>query len=124
MITQQIQHHSRRLHGDISRPHSADGAQLLFKLAAATGVDRQVAAVVRARRDFVDEQLPVAAGKEFHTQDANDVEVFQNAACDLLSIQRLTIRNQWRGTDRNIENMVLMVIQHGREKTAGSVRKP
>ncbi len=46
------------------------GAQVLRVLAGGAGLDGEVAAVVRARRDLVQQQLAVAQQEHFHSKDA------------------------------------------------------
>ena len=59
-IAQQVRHRGRLQQLGRSQRQPADRAQLLFELARAAGVERQVPGVVRPRRQLVDQQPAVA----------------------------------------------------------------
>ena len=67
---------------------SADGPQLLLELAGHASVEREVARVVRPRRQLVDQQRAVAGDEELDAQHADHVERFEHAARDLDRLAR------------------------------------
>ena len=56
-VAQQVHHHRRAVLRGVAQRQAAEHAHLLLELRGAAGVDRVVAAVVRARRDLVQQQL-------------------------------------------------------------------
>ena len=78
-LAEQIGHRRRgrqQLRG--SQRQRADRAHLLLELARDRGVERQVAGVVRPRRDLVDEQFAVGVDEELDAQDADVLQLFEN----------------------------------------------
>src|SRR5207245_6309948 len=61
----------------------ADGAELLLELAGEARVEAEVPAVVRARGEFVDEELAGAGQEEFDAQHADDLQRVEQVARDL-----------------------------------------
>ena len=73
-VAEQVRHRRRAQQLGRAERQAADGAQLLLELAGDAGVEGEVAGVVRARRQLVDEQLAVAREEELDAQHADDVE--------------------------------------------------
>ena len=71
---------------------AADRAQLLLELAGDAGVDGEVAGVVRARRQFVDQQSAVARHEELDAQHADHFQLFEHRAGDLDRVARRLAR--------------------------------
>ena len=58
-VAEQVHHHGGRVLARVAQRQPGEHARLLLELRGHAGVDRVVAAVVRARRDLVDEQRAV-----------------------------------------------------------------
>src|SRR5262245_45680748 len=67
-ITEQIRHGRRLEKLSRSERQAADRTHLLLELTRDRGVEREMARVVRTRRELVDEQLVVCCDEEFHAQ--------------------------------------------------------
>ena len=84
---------------------SADRADLLLELAAVVGVDRQVAGVVRPRRDLVDEELAARQHEHLDADHADHVPRLEQRTGDLM--RRFA---PWTGRprrpDRQVEDVV------------------
>ena len=82
-IAQQVQHDGRRVLARRVQGQASHGMHLQVKLRKITGIQGVVAAVVRARRHFVDDERAAVVGvgaavfnqKKFNTQHAHVVNV-------------------------------------------------
>jgi hypothetical protein len=70
-IAKQIDHDDWRVLRGIAQRQTADGAQLLSKLACWTGINRMVTTVVRARCDLVDQDCAFGRDEHFHRHGAD-----------------------------------------------------
>lgn len=73
-IAEEIDHHDGREEFGRARREAADGANVLFKLAANTGIERVMTGIVRTRGEFVDEKRAVVANKKFDGEKAYHIE--------------------------------------------------
>lgn len=73
-FSKQIQHDCRQYLIGFAQWQPANCPQVLLKLAGRRAVDRMMAAVVRAWRDFVHQQVAIVCQKHFHCQQSADVE--------------------------------------------------
>ncbi len=105
LVAEQVRHGRRAQHRGRPERQAADGADLLLELTGHAGVDGQVARVVRARRDLVDEQRAVTRQKELDAQDADGIEPFHDRARDLLGLPR-DFRRDPRGEHGHVQDVV------------------
>ena len=71
---------------ELRRPErqAAHGAHLLLELARDAGVDREVAGVVRARSDLVDEEAAVPGVEELDAEDADEIQRVEKRSSDVV----------------------------------------
>ncbi len=72
-VSQKIKHGGGTRGRDLAEGQTADGADLLFKLAGGAGFGGQVAGVVDARGEFVDPKAAIGKLKEFHREQADEI---------------------------------------------------
>src|SRR5206468_4314738 len=91
-VAEEICHCRGFEHARRSERESANRAQLLLELTGDARVEGEMAGIVRARRELVDEQLAAAREEEFDADYADDVEGFENCSRDfdgaLLDLRR------------------------------------
>src|SRR5579871_171061 len=92
-IAEEVGHGRGAMHGGGTKRQSADGAKLLLELAGDAGIHGEVAGVVRARGELVDQQAVVARDEELDAEHADDAELFEDAAGHLNSLFRYTRRH-------------------------------
>ena len=85
-------------------------ARLLLELRRDAGVDRVVAAVVRARRDLVDEQRAVARDEHLDAQHAAVVERRPRRAVAISRASSRSAAVDARRHDRHVEDAVAMAV--------------
>jgi len=88
---------------------AADGAELLFELRCHAGVDGEMAGVVGARGELVDEEGFVGLDEEFDTQDADYVERLEDGASEFAGSTG-DIFGDGGGGDGQVEDMVAVAI--------------
>jgi phytoene/squalene synthetase len=101
-IAEQVDHHRRRMRAGIAERQAAQGAHLLFELVGDAGIERVVAAVVRARRHFIDDQA-AATDEELDTHGADVAEVCGDARATVFGVAGEAARSP-RRHDRDIED--------------------
>jgi len=77
-VAEQVEHHGWAERGDQSEGKTADGAELLLELAGGAGLGGEVAGVVDAGGQFINEEMTVGQLKEFHGQQADEFKFFCN----------------------------------------------
>ena len=87
----------------------ADRAHLLLELARPARVEREMARVVRPRRDLVDEQPAVTRYEELDAEDADVLERVHHAAGRFDRERRDGIGHA-RGRDRDVQNVPVVRI--------------
>ncbi len=98
--------------GGISKGQIADGADVLLKLAGHAGAFAGVITVVRARREFVDEQLGIGGEKHFHGKETFELEGVGDRRCEVVSFRSEGAR-EGRGDDTPGEDLVVVVVPRG-----------
>ena len=73
-VSQQIRHRCRSDLPRLNERQIADRAQLLFKLAALKALDRQMARVVWARCNLIDQQFALSCDEKLNAEQALDVK--------------------------------------------------
>ena len=76
-ISQQIRHSGGAEHFRAAERESTDGAQLLLELAGDAGVYGQVAGVVGAGRELIDEESVLRGDEKFDAQNAGDAQLLK-----------------------------------------------
>ena len=103
----------------IAERQAAQRAHLLLELVGDAGVDRVMPAVVRARRDLVDQQLSLA-DEELDAENTNVIELARQRQREFLRFGTQAVRDpRWRNA--HIENAVAMPVLGDREATGLSV---
>ena len=109
-VAQQVHHHRRRVLARVAQRQVGQHARLLLELRRDARVDRVVAAVVRPRRDLVDEQRAVARDEHLDAQHAAVVERVRDAGRDLARAAPASSGDDARGHDRHVEDAVAMPV--------------
>jgi hypothetical protein len=112
-LAEQVGHgRGGRLGLDRAQRQAADRAHLLLELAGRVGVDRQMAGVVRPRRELVDDQLTAGEREQLHAQHPDHVEPLQHSARDR---ERLAPRARIhpRRPQRHVQDVVGMGVLEG-----------
>src|SRR5436305_8232857 len=102
---------------------AADGPELLLELAGDAGVEGEVAGVVRARRQLVDQQAAVPGEEHLHGEHADHPQPLQDAAGDR---DRLPLHSGGHGgrRGRDVEDMPVMAVLDHSEMGEGAVEPP
>ena len=79
-VAEEVGHCGGRAKGSGAERQAADGSDLLLELAGDAGVQREVAAVVGAGGELVDDEVAALRDEEFDGEEADDPEFLQNAA--------------------------------------------
>ena len=79
-VTQQVEHDGRAVLARLQQGQAGQGAHLQVKLREVTGVQGVVAAVVRTRRHFVDDERAVLQHKKLHAQHAHVMQAVRDGA--------------------------------------------
>src|SRR5947209_7353387 len=101
-VAEQVRHRRGAQQLGRAERQAADGPELLLELARRARVKGEVAGIVRARREFVDEQAAFAREEKLDAHDADHVERLHNGARDLDRLARGRFRDV-RGRDREVE---------------------
>ncbi len=113
-VAQQVDHHRRRVQQHVAQLQAAQCARLLLELRRGAGVDRVVAAVVRPRRDFVDQQRAILEHEELHREHAHVVEAPRQPRGDIDGLVA-DLQRDARGNDGGVEDAVPVLILGHRE---------
>ena len=73
-VTEEVQHDHRLKEFRGAKRESANGAELLFKLAGGAGVEGKVARIMGARREFVDQKAAIGIEKKFDGEESDDIK--------------------------------------------------
>ena len=92
-----------------ARWKTANGSHLLLKLAGHMCIDCEVPGIVWARCDFIDQHSAVPGHKQFHTGNANDIELLKQSLSNL-DRPGFDTWLQRSGADRHIKNMIRMCV--------------
>ena len=98
----------------VAQRQAAQHPHLLLELRGAAGVDGEVAAVVRARGDFVDEEGVVLHHKKFHRHHPHIFECHRHLRGDVTGLGREVGGNARRG-DGQIKNAVNVLVFRDRK---------
>ena len=89
------------------KPHTARSCCSNWLVTLAS--KRQVAGIVRTRRELIDQQTAAGLDEKFHAQDADDVERFEHRARDLPRARSDVFGNR-RRRDGHVQNTVAMPV--------------
>ena len=98
-VAEEVGHCGGRAKGSGAERQAADGSDLLLELAGDAGVQREVAAVVGAGGEFVDDELAALRDEEFDGEEADDPEFLQNAAGEFYGFLREVRADVAEGAD-------------------------
>src|SRR5215210_9122399 len=79
-VAQEVRHGGGAQELGRAQGEAGDGPELLLELAGDAGVEGEVAGVVRARRQLVDQQPAVAGQEHLDAEHAHDSQLFEDAA--------------------------------------------
>ncbi len=119
-IAQQVQHHRRRQLSRLAQRQLGQDASLLIELARYAGIDRVMAAVVRARSHLVHEQLAVRQHEELHAQHAHVVEPLGHRGGRRARLQRQR-RVDARRHDRRSQDAAPVLVLGSRKRDRAAV---
>src|SRR5262249_25453049 len=80
LVANEIDHGRRAEQTRGTRRQAADGADLLFELGEAAGVERVMARIMRARSHFIDLQVIAGKEKQFQTKEAHALHALHDGA--------------------------------------------
>src|SRR4051812_25863361 len=122
-VAQEVRHGGGAEELRRAQRQAADGPQLLLELAGDAGVEGEVAGVVRARRQLVDQQAAVPGEEHLHGQHAGHPETLQDAAGDRHRLPRQPVGNGGR-RGRDVEDVPVMAVLDHPEMGEGAVAPP
>src|SRR5579862_5165118 len=108
-LAEQVRHSGRPEQGGGAEGQATDGPELLLELAGYGGVEGQVAGIVGARSELVDQEAAARFDKEFDAQDADDVESIEDGAGDLASMTGYDFGHGGGGYG-DVQNMIAVTI--------------
>ncbi len=119
-IAEQIDHYGRAQQLGGAKRQVRDRADVLFKLRSHAAVHAVVAGVVWAGSHLVDDQLAVMAQEEFHGNQADDIQLVGDIACQLLAHLTRCIGDA-RWDDGGVQDVVHMHVLSHWESDLGAV---
>src|SRR5262245_33578105 len=86
-IAEQVSHYAWSKQFRAAQRQTTHRAQLLLKLARHACVETEMPAVMRTRREFIDEDRVVGEKKHFHRQQTHEFEILRDCTGDLTRIR-------------------------------------
>ena len=108
-ITQQIEHDGGGKGGDVAQGKSANGADLLFKLAGGAGLGGEVTGVVNPRGELIDPEGSVGELKHLHREKADQADFFCDLPRELSGVMGGGFGNLG-GKKSPLQNSILMAV--------------
>src|SRR6185295_17104152 len=81
-IAEQIRHRGGTEEISGAQRQAAYGAELLFELTGEARVESEMAGIVRAGGELVDEEIAAPGQEEFDAEDADDIELLEHTPGD------------------------------------------